>query len=255
MNLLERERVATRVCFARQPDPADLEALGAPERWRTYRSMVRARLERVVSTALARTVRQLGDERFAAMVADWLADAPPTQRYFREVPMGFLAHHQAALDADEARPWLGDLARFEMLAWRVRYADDRHLPPVVELSFERPIVLHPSVELLDLRYDVQPHGELHHDDYPAKALHVLMFRDDQERPERAAFRAVTLILNPLARDLVRAWRDHPEETLTALTQRVAAARDTAIDERFIEGLAGLLEDYLRRGVVLGSRGA
>ncbi len=248
MSLRERERAAARVCFDAVPSDEDLALLGSVERWRDYRSMVRARLTRVVGAAMPRLVAALGTERFEHACTEWLAAAPPTERYFRHVPEGFLAQQQSAFDADTKSPWLGELARFELMAWRILHVDDRDVPPVGPLSFERPIVMNPALEMIDLRYDVQPHADPHRDAYEKKPLHLLMYRS-------AEFKAITLLLNPLARDLVVAWTDpaNADQTLAALTQEVAKRRDTRTGPKFIESLATLLEDYLGRGIVLGSR--
>ena len=221
---------------------------GSLGRWRAYVRMVSARLTRVVGAAMPRVVAAGGTERVEDACTEWLAAAPPTERYFRHVPEGFLAQHQSAFDADAKAPWLGELARFELMAWRILHVDDRDVPPVGPLSFEQPIVMNPALEMIDLRYDVQPHAEPNREVYEEKSLHLLMYRS-------AEFKAITLLLNPLARDLVAAWTDpaHADLTLAALTQEVAKRRDTRTGPKFIESLATLLEDYLGRGIVLGSR--
>ena len=55
-----------------------------------------------------------------------------------------------------------------------------------------------------------------------------------------------------SRDLLRAWIPG-DRTMTEAVQAVAQARGTAIDARFIDGLSSLLEDFLGRGILLGSR--
>lgn len=299
--LADHEALATRVCFdAAIPEDA-LRALAgsggalAEERWRVYREMIRARLRKVVRAALPRAVEALGESRLEAYFAAWLAEAPPDTRFFREVPTGFVRHAEPSLDADEAQPWLGDLARYELARWRVLAAPDAE-GEALPLAFELAPKLTPALELLDVRWAVhkrtpspraggptaettnRPRGlgvpsaeprpeatATSSETAPAletgpasprpHATSLLIYRRARATEAHAPprFDAVTLELNPLARDLLRAWRDEGDAPLAARVQAVAAARDTAIDEAFIDGLGTLLEDLLSRGVVLGSR--
>lgn len=237
---LQREVLDT--CFKRSPSDADFERLGHAERWRVYRDMVRARLRRVNEAALPRTRSALGDEGFGELFTRWLDEAPPRTRYFREVPMDFLGHALAHL-RDEERPWLADLARYELATWRVKQLDDRDAPATVDLSFDRAPVLTPALELLDVGWSVHRPRKAH--DYSEGKFHLVIYRSRDHR-------AVTMELNALARDLVADWRSG-DETLTERVHRVAQRRNTAIDEGFIESLGTMLADFLERGILLGSR--
>ncbi|MEZ4248759.1 MAG: hypothetical protein R3B99_11015 [Polyangiales bacterium] len=248
--LADHERLATEVCFDRELADTTVAQLAggdalADARWRIYRDMIRARFRKVVIAALPRTVKALG-EGFEARFATWLDEAPPATRFFREVPTGFVAHLVAALETKPSDvPHLRDLARYELARWRVLASPDD--PPADELSFERPPQLTGALELLDVAHSVQAKkGE------PQPGVfHLAIYR----APKGEVFEAVTLELNELARDLLRAWSDPSETPLAARVQAVTAARGTAIDERFLDGLGTLLEDLLRRGVVLGARHA
>lgn len=258
--LADHERLAAEVCFARELDDHVVATLAqqnelADARWRIYREMIRARFRKVVQAAFPRTVGALG-ERFEARFAAWLDEAPPTTRFFREVPEGFCAHLVAWLaaleDAEELAPWTSDMARFELARWRVLASEDD--PPAHELAFDRPPLLTRSLELLDVAHTVQ-HGASKTSKAsapkpaPNGTLHLAIYR----APKGEGFEAVTLELNELARDLLRAWEEPGDAPLAARVQAVTSARGTAIDERFLDGLGTLLEDFLRRGLVLGSR--
>ena len=240
--LEELQRHALDTCFKRAPTDADFERLGDAKRWRVYRSMVRARLRRVNEAALPRTRRALGDAAFGELFSAWLDEAPPRTRYFREVPMGLLEHALPCLAQDE-RPWLADLARYELATWRVKQLDDREVPPTSDLSFDRPPVLTPALELLDVGWSVHRARKTH--DYRKGPFHLAIYRSRDHR-------AVTMELNPLARDLVKSWRGG-DEPLTERVRRVAEERNTAIDQGFLESLGAMLADFLERGIVLGSR--
>lgn len=277
--LPEHERLAASVCFSRDVDDANVAMLAngdalADERWRIYREMVRTRFRKVVLAAFPRTTQALGDQ-FDPRFTAWLDEAPPDTRFFREVPAGFARHLGAWLTsspsaspsgeplASESQPnesssseslssarssaslpsYTADLARFEIARWRVLAAPDD--PPAQELSFERPPQLTRSLKLLDVAHSVHTKKGA-----PKPGVfHLAIYR----APKDDAFEAVTLELNELARDLLRAWSDPSDAPLAARVQAVTQSRGTAIDERFLDGLGTLLEDLLRRGVVLGSR--
>lgn len=237
MNLDDYQSTVTRVCLETEPRESDLEALGHRGRWLTYRSMVRARFERVVKTAFPRTTEALGD-RFNSLFAAWLAEAPPSSPLFRILPHQF---EERVLDGLEAR--LRDLMRYESAIWSLK-AESAAAPEAVELSFDRPIALSPSLTLLDTEYAV-------HKTAPDEALagqesgfHLLLYRT----PE---FGVVTLVLNPLARSLV--WHFmQPHESLAAAVRAAAEEQKAAMGPKFMESIGGLLANYIERGIVLGS---
>ncbi len=245
-SLTRHEALAARVCFDRVLDNATVADLAqgdplADERWRIYREMIRARFRKVVQAALPRTGKALG-EAFEACFAAWLDESPPATRFFREVPEGFV-HHLVGAQRTEAPDFTADLARYELSRWRVLASPDD--APARELSFERPPQLTRSLELLDVGHAVHASKGA-----PRPGVfHLAVYR----APKGEGFEAVTLELNELARDLLRAWSDPSEAPLAARVQAVTSARGTAIDERFLDGLGTLLEDFLRRGLVLGSR--
>lgn len=232
----------TRICMARELPEEDLNALGHPERWRSYRTMVRARLRRVVRAALPRTrahLDALGEDVFDAHVTDWLATSPPDTRFFRDVPGGFVDSQGPTLA--KRLPGLDDLARYEYACWQTKAADDRFIPSAGALSFELPPVLHPSVILLSTKFAVQKKKTT----LEPLAQHLCIYRTPK-------FEAITMELNPIAFSMMRHWQQNPNAPLTASVQQSAAEHGSSIDQSFIEGLAALLEDFLQRGILLGS---
>ena len=241
LSLAQYESRALELCFAPEASDEALAEIGDPSRWRSYRNMVRARLRKVCGNALPRTNDAIGDERFDALFVAWLAEAPPKHRYFREVPLGFLEHATPTLRA-APEPWLLDLARYELTTWQVKYADDRDLPDVVDIDFERPIALNPALALLDTSYAVHQPVEGHA--YPEESMRYGIYR-------AADFRAITMILTPMARALLEAWSDSGT-SLTAHVQTVTKARGRTVDAGFIDGLSNMLADFIERGIVRGS---
>lgn len=241
MGLAEYESRALALCFAAEVSDAELAEIGNADRWRTYRNMVRARLRKVCANAFPRALDAMGEERFDALFVAWLAEAGVTHRYFREVPIGFLEHASPALA--NAEPWLLDLARYELATWRVKLVDDRDEPEVVEIDFDRPIALNVALEVLETSHEV--HQPIDGHAYPAERSRYAIYR-------AADFRAVTMILTPMAHALLSAWCADSSKTLTEQVQHVTAARGRAVDARFVDGLSTMLADFIERGIVRGS---
>lgn len=242
--LEELERAAARACLAPEPSDADLGALGSPDRWQIYRRMVRARMHRVCATALPHTKRAIGDERFEALVDQWLAEAPPTTRFFRELPSAMV---RWAL-ADEGRldepAHARDLLRYERALWEVRADDDRGLPEVGEFSFEGVPAFGPAHRFLELEWGVdRREGAIERLEGA-----LLVYRT-------AGFTVPCMRLNPLAAAIVRELRvaEAERRSVTEAVQRAAASEERAVDQTFIESLSGLLEKLITRGIIRGCR--
>lgn len=230
-----RDQIAAmqRVCFAAEPSGADLDRLGSRERWLVYRELVRKRLHHVSAVALSRTRAALGDDVFSSAFADWLASGGPKSRYLRKVPLELAEHAIPTWERTEPR-WVADLARFEVAGWRVR-----HAPPTPEsaesFAFDQRPSLRTALEVLRLEHPVHrvptpPEG------YGPEPTLLAVFRERDHRPKTRA-------LNPLAADLLDAWKAG-DETVTASVERVAAAHGSDITPAFVEKLSALIADFL-----------
>lgn len=242
--LAEREATVARMCLAPQPAKADLEALGSPERWQIYRRMVRARMHRVCETALKHSREAVGEERFAALVDEWLASDPPTTRFFRELPSQMvrwaLAEQSRLTEPAHAR----DLLSYEVALWDVRAEDDRDLPEVVDFSFDGVPTFDPASRLLEPDWGVDRRDE----DGGVEPLDgaLLLYRT-------SGFTVACMRLNPLAAAIVRELRaaETARGSVTEAVQRAAASEERAVDQTFIESLSGLLEKLITRGIIRG----
>lgn len=239
LSLRAYQEAALRVFFAAEPSERDLAALGSPERFRIYRGMVRHRLDKVVRAALPRTLRALGDERAAALIVAFLAQAPPRTRWFREVPEHFGAFALTCF-TDDLPPYIAELCQFELARWTVQRLEAEPAASLVSLSFELPPAVTPALRRLRVQHRVDLAG----DSPRAEPANLAVYRRLDDRPS-------TWVLNDIAADLLDAF----VEGTGSLAQRVQAvtwARDVAIDEVFLERLSALLADFLERGVLLGS---
>jgi hypothetical protein len=242
--LAERAKAMQRVCFDREPSSADLELLGSPERWLVYRELVQSRLVNVIGVALARTKAAIGREAFGLAVADWLAAGGPKTRFLRHVP-NELADFAIPIWRLTEAPWVAELARFEITSWKVRHGE-KDSKSVGELAFDTKPVLSTATEVLRLDYPVHrkpiPDGG-----YGPDPVVLMVYRD-------ARHQASARELNPLAADLMEAWK-RGAETVSESVERVARAHGTEIGPAFVEKLSALIADSIERGILLGSGSA
>ena len=238
--LADHAKAMQRVCFGAEPSEADLELLGSRERWLVYRDLVRNRLNQVIRVALSRTRDAIGEDTFARAVDEWFSAGSPKTRYLRHIP-GELAEFAIPIWQRTEAPWVADLAGYEITAWDVRHAP-ADTAPSSEFAFDRRPVLATAVRVLRLAYPVQtkPTPDAGYEPDPTI---LCLYRDRDHRP-------IPRKLNPLAADLLEAWRD-ADQTVAESVQRVAAAHHTHIGPEFIEKLSTLIADFMQRGILLG----
>jgi hypothetical protein len=237
-----RAEAMLRVCFAAEPPEDGLALLGDRDRWLLYRSMVRTRIVKVVRSSLPRTREILGEEAMKALVDAWLESAPPSTRYFWQLPLSFGAFAEGRLP--DAPPFVADLLRYELARWRVRHAEAPAAPVVVDFTFDRAPVLNPSLVLHTFAHPV------HLTDLAkleaAQPTRVAIFRGHDHRADAVA-------LNATAGALVEDWLGG-ERSVAESVRAIAKTRGLTLDQGFIEKLGSLLADFIERGMLLGSRG-
>ena len=238
--LADHAKAIQRVCFGAEPSEADLELLGSRDRWLVYRDLVRTRLSNVIGVALARTKSAIGDEAFSRAIDEWLATGSPRTRYLRYVPSE-LAEFAIPIWQRTEAPWVADLAGYEITAWEVRHAP-RNPTPSAEFAFDSKPVLAAGVKVLRLAYPVQ-NEPTPNTGYEPDPTILCLYRDKNHR-------TIPRKLNPLAADLLEAWRA-ADQTVAESVQQVAAAHHTQITPAFIEKLSTLIADSLQRGILLG----
>ena len=238
--LSDHAKAMQRVCFGSEPSEADLELLGSRERWLIYRDLVRNRLNQVIGVALTRTKSTIGEDAFARSVDEWFSAGGPKTRYLRYVPSELVEFAIPAWQRSEA-PWVADLAGYEITAWEVRHGP-RNPESVGEFAFDRKPVLATAVKVLRLAYPVheRPTPKT---GYEPRSTILCLYRDGNHK-------AIPQILNPLAADLLDAWRT-TDQTVAESVQSVAAAHNTDIGPSFVEKLSTLITDFIQKGILLG----
>jgi hypothetical protein len=242
--LAERAKAMQRVCFDREPSAADLELLGSPERWLVYRELVQNRLVHVIGVALARTKAAIGSEAFGRAVADWFEVGGPRTRFLRHVP-NELADFAIPIWRRTEAAWVADLARFEIASWKVRHGP-KNPRSLAEFAFDRIPVLSLATEVLHLEYPVH-RKPIPVTGYETDPVFLVVYRD-------ASHQASARELNPLAADLMDAWKGGAE-TVAESVERVAETHGIEIGPVFVEKLSTLIADSIDRGILLGSRSA
>lgn len=163
--LLNQQRAFAALLLADDEAPATslLHAIkGQPPRVGVYHHAYRARLIEALRSNLPVLHRVLGDDGFAELALNYLADQPsrkPSIRWFGDGLQAWLADHPDALP----HPALVDLAAMEWAlgcsfdaadALPLQFADLAAMPP--EQWPEARFASHPSIHLLALQWAVEP---------------------------------------------------------------------------------------------------
>jgi hypothetical protein len=245
--IAELQRAMARVCFDQTPSSRDMELVGM-EGARLYREMVRTRLRELISVALPWTERTLGRARTTELFQAFLAEAPPSSRYFREVVPAFVAFAsrlEASSHPEHARDvMLLEGTRFE-LGFRHAEIDE----PVIEIALDKIPVPHPTLRVLTLGFAVhqmnaEAQADLAH--VPTKGTY---FVSVHRRPDHLV---ETRTLDETGARLVRAWM-RSDRTAIEGVQDVLAEEQRAPDTAFVDRMGGLLAALVQSGALLGSR--
>ncbi len=130
--------------------------VGAARRLDIYRNNYRASLTGVLADHFARLYAYLGDAQFGNVAAAYVDRHPSTTRNLRHYGGAF-----AVFLADHY-PEDGELAELAALDWALRAAFDAADTPTLDAArvgalgeawIERPLALHPSVQLLSFRHN------------------------------------------------------------------------------------------------------
>ncbi len=246
--IVDHQRRFMQVLLDAEPPAEALEKLGGlPERWLTYRHMVRRRMQGMIKSGLPRTVTALGDARYQATYDAWLDEAPPRTRFIREIVPAFADFAIPRWNADKDVPrWVIELGRLEAAKWEVGYIDVPWPEEPGEFTFEKMAVMNPTLRQLRFDHPVQKELEAGQTKYTPKATAVMIYRKSEDD------RLYTWVPNALSADLVDGWLAGAE-TVADVVKRVCAKHDTAITEKFIESLGGMLADFIEQGIVLGGK--
>jgi tRNA U34 2-thiouridine synthase MnmA/TrmU len=133
---------------------------------------------------------------------------------------------------------------YESARWEVGDVDGRVTLAVEEMSFDKPVLLSPTLRLLDLK-----HAAHHEPDadgsYVAAQTHLALHRATDADPVR------TWVLNAVTYALLKELAV-PGRTVSDAVRNVAQAQKRVVDERFIDGLCTVLADFIEQRLILGA---
>jgi hypothetical protein len=243
--LVELERDVVELCFGPEPSVEQCRRLGDERIWRIYRESIRNRLRSELKVALKRTHAAAGDA-FERAFGEFLQQAPPRTRYFHAV-VGCFAESACASFAHQpdAPRYLADLCAYEAALWAVSDLPDAMPAGLAQFTFDREPVLAPALALLALGHAVHAEPDAQ-GAYECGEVYLCVHRRADEKKAR------TFRMNAVMFELMQRFSRGGQSVTTAL-QQVAAQREIAIDEPFVDGLCTVLSDFIERGIILGAR--
>ena len=230
-------------------DPRDAEVLAAtnPKKIHVYRKLVRGTFIESVRLEIPLAAARLG-ELYGEYVHAFCNSELPRSPILRDAAYELTAW---ALPRwrDDARvpPWLGDLARYELLDFDVHCAErGEREPAAAELPADSPVLFDGSCRLG--RFDFAVHDLPDDPDdrsEPARGpIGLFLYRDDKNEVRR-------LTLTPLATSILALLLIDRAPLADAV--RIGCEREgRSIDPSVIEGISGVLADLGDRGALLGA---
>jgi hypothetical protein len=265
VSLADYQKSVAALLFSGDPEPhvraLSTDAL-SEKRWRVYRRMVRQRLRECVDDTFPRTRALVGDEKWRPIVDRFFDAAPPTTPYLRAVPGELAAFLPNAIEtmATDAPAWTIDLARHEWALLEVAvFGDERgadETEEVIDLRMDRPVVLAPAHRLLRSKWSVHrvpdPEGEsIDTSSVVAGDFAVCLYRDPETHRVRAL--ELTPVAAAILEEIERGEADRRDRTLVDALRAAADRCRVTIDEHFVQSFADVAEDWIQRGLWLGSR--
>ncbi len=229
---------------------ADAQALLArgAQRFLIYRTLVHNRLRAATREFITRTAARRGKQAFVADFAMFMQEHASHSPYLRDVPGEFVTWAAPRWDADPSLPpYLGDLARHELLEGEVR-----NDPAGGEAATGKPVALdaplgfdgaarlmHYGWAVHRLPYSTEDRSEPDHE--PTR---LLVYRD---RDAKVRY----LELTPWAAAVLDALLGDGMPVGAGL-QHAAAATGEPLDDDKLAKAAMLFADLAERGVLLGA---
>jgi hypothetical protein len=225
--------------------------------------MARSRLDDICAGTFARSRVLLGD-RWPELIARFFDEAPPTSLFIRDVPGQLCAWLTSERGGDAlagSPPWMRDLMRLEWAHAETSFLHDEQgaeqtregarAGEIVPLSFDRPAVLTPARRMLTVAWSVQDlDGALDPaapPNVPDDRASLLVYRDARTAE------VGTLVLSPFLAALVDEIDRAPQPLVDAV-RSAATTTEVPVDEALVVSLASVVEEWMERGIWLGSRG-
>ena len=249
----EPEFIRLQRAFTRHlRDPDNVPAPGAHEarRMAIYRHAIYANVAGFMGDNYPRVRAIMSDERWAAMLRDYIIRHVSTTSAFVELPREFLAYLEHERDDPYDPPFLYELAHFDWLETLVgadrRVVELGGIDTAGDLLDGRP-VLNPTLRVVSYRYPVHAIDvDFQPTEPPAQATCIAAFRDTGKHYN-------FLDLNPAAARLLELLRDARTASGRAALERIAAELGHADLGQLVAAGSTILERMRARGALLGTR--
>jgi hypothetical protein len=234
----------------RDPDahagPADVD----PRRLALYRELLYKNVQSFMANAFPVLRRLTDDARWHAMIGDYFARHRARTPLFPRMPQEFLRYLADERDDPDDPPWLRELAHYEWLEAEVLF-DPREVAAAGlddAPDFERgALVLNPVLRAHAYRFPVHRIGPDQRPVAPAPApIYLVVFR---RLDDSAGF----MELNAVSARLIELALAQPAAPAGTLIEQIATELAHPAPAVVIAGGRAILEDFLRRGIVLGTR--
>jgi len=232
----------------RDPENQALPPGVTEERMAVYTDLVYSNIDRMLGNLFPILHKITPAETWRALVRDFLKNHQSHSPLFNKVPLEFLYYLEQERDMTGDPPFLQELAHYEWMDYAVSI-DTRDIVwdgvnPHGDLLAGVP-VLSPLVWLLQYRFPVHRISP----DYlpaepPAQPTYLVVYRD---RNDKSGF----LELNPVSARLLELIREDGNVTGNDLLHAIVTELQHPRPEVVINGGAEIMQDLLRRDILLG----
>lgn len=249
---LRLQSMSRALLRAHDPD-REAEVPMATTGLQVYRQLVNNGVRGVCHRFLGRCRSHRGRKKFEADLDRWLAGPGPRSSFLRDLPQEFFSYIQPHWQQDhQCPPYLGDLARHELIEFEVEAAPDTAFSPVKRaLTLEDRLCFQSTATLLRYNYAVHRLSEsLEKVETPAAEASVLLAYRDDEHEVRF------LELSAMGSALVQRLLDGAqlgEAVMAQARQDQALRSNEQVQDSYLERVLGLLAELSERGALLGPR--
>lgn len=245
------QRVRSFAARVRDPANHPLPDGVSPQRMAVYEELVYNNIDELLKNAFPVLHAISGSESWQRRVRDFIAHHRAQTPLFPEVPREFLSYlEQRGATADEAFPFLHELAHYEWLELAMAISDadwdESMIDPAGDLLEGKP-VLSPLIHYHCYRYPVHRIGpDFTPDHTEASPTCLLVYRNREDRVGFMCINAITYLL-------LERLKNHASQTGRAQLEAIAAETGHPDPATLIKGGLQTLQQLRQADVILGTK--